>query len=209
MSRLHLEKEEMSITPVICSRLVLTLIPSLLHNHHHAFSVRLNVVIPDLDGRPHDYKAKKMVIGMRTSHATAVEHASDSVYPGFRTSIPLVLTLSPVALELIEHLSTQRPLGLSLSQLGCFISLVPPRLGFSTALDDAVKCLCVAYTAILLTNHTVDVMHYTKALKSLRKCICDPVSALSSETLCAVICLSWYEVRSLSNWGFFTQSRSF
>ena len=105
-----------------------------------------------------------------------------------------VLRISPVALELIDCLSSPGSSGLSLHQVGDFVSLIPARLGVSDALDAAVQCLCAGYVTIASSTPPVHSVFYSKALSSLRKSLNDPVEALSSETLCASICLSWYEV---------------
>uniref|UniRef100_A0A0B7KDJ5 Zn(2)-C6 fungal-type domain-containing protein n=1 Tax=Bionectria ochroleuca TaxID=29856 RepID=A0A0B7KDJ5_BIOOC len=102
------------------------------------------------------------------------------------------LHLSPVVLQLVDCLSSTSP-GLSLHEIGSFISLVPARLGVSDALDTAVRCLCAAYTKFASPRPSPHALHYNKALSSLRKSLCDPAEALSAETLCASICLSWYE----------------
>ncbi|CAH0016674.1 unnamed protein product [Clonostachys rhizophaga] len=57
----------------------------------------------------------------------------------------------------------------------------------------AVRCLCAAYTAFDSPRPSAHSSHYNKALSSLRKSLCDPTEAMSAETLCASICLSWYE----------------
>ncbi|RDW85310.1 hypothetical protein BP6252_02900 [Coleophoma cylindrospora] len=101
---------------------------------------------------------------------------------------------SPLALELANCLSSTRRRGLSLDQLGSFIRLVPPRLGTSNALDDAVKCLCAGYTAWMCAASSVHYLHYSRALRSLHSSLYNRDTALSAEILCASICLSWYEL---------------
>ncbi|KAI0154164.1 hypothetical protein GGR57DRAFT_118057 [Xylariaceae sp. FL1272] len=101
---------------------------------------------------------------------------------------------SPLALELIGLLSPVDSTGQSINQLGSFLSLVPSRLGTNEALDDAVKCLCTGYIASISGKPPAGGLHYDKALRSLRRGLDDTGTGLSDETLCASICLSWYEV---------------
>jgi hypothetical protein len=74
---------------------------------------------------------------------------------------------------------------------------IPARLGTSNALDMAVRCLTVHHLGIMQGNKEI-VRHgryaYGKALCNLQKAINDPGEALSSETLCATMILSIYEV---------------
>jgi len=74
---------------------------------------------------------------------------------------------------------------------------IPARLGTSNALDMAVRCLTVHHLGITQGNEEI-VRHgryaYGKALCNLQKAINDPGEALSSETLCATMILSIYEV---------------
>lgn len=101
---------------------------------------------------------------------------------------------SLIARELVGLLSTPIPQGRSLSELGGFIHLIPVRLGVHDALDSAVKCLCSAYSNFLSAKAPPDTTYYSRALSSLRQTILIGKEALSSEVLCAVVCLSWYEV---------------
>ncbi|CAH0045495.1 unnamed protein product [Clonostachys solani] len=118
-------------------------------------------------------------------------HSGSSRSPRLSIWSP-ALQISPVALELVDCLSSTSP-GLSLHEIGGFITLVPARLGVSDALDTAVRCLCAAYTTFASPRPSSHSLHYNRALSSLRKSLCDPAEALSAETLCASICLSWYE----------------
>lgn len=75
--------------------------------------------------------------------------------------------------------------------------LIPARLGNSSALDLAVRCLTVHHLGITEGNEDI-VLHgriaYGKALSSLQRAIYDPAEAMKSETLCATMILSIYEV---------------
>ncbi|KAH8664630.1 hypothetical protein BX600DRAFT_437164 [Xylariales sp. PMI_506] len=95
-------------------------------------------------------------------------------------------------LELINHLASGSRTGLH--QLGMFMREIPPRLGASRALDDAVKCLCAGYVAAMSGDSLIHERYYSQAIGSLRRSLLNEDEALSEETLCASICLSWYEV---------------
>jgi hypothetical protein len=75
--------------------------------------------------------------------------------------------------------------------------LIPARLGTSSALDMAVHCLTVHHLGVMQGNEDI-VRHgrltYGKALFNLQKAVYDPAQALTSETLCATMILSIYEV---------------
>lgn len=86
---------------------------------------------------------------------------------------------------------------LKIQNLGSFLESIPPRLGFNQALDDAVQCICTAYTCILSRNELVarqDRTEYYTALRSLRSSVENEDEALSSNVLGAAVLLSWYEV---------------
>jgi hypothetical protein len=81
--------------------------------------------------------------------------------------------------------------------LGSFFPFIPQRLGHCRALDDAVQCICTAYSALLRSNGSVigqDRREYYQALRSLRLACQDKNDVLSSNVLCAAVLLSWYEV---------------
>jgi hypothetical protein len=84
-----------------------------------------------------------------------------------------------------------------MQNLGSFLELIPSRLGYSKALDDAVQCICTAYTCALSQNYpnvNQDRQEYYVALRSLRLGVLDETEALSSNVLAAAVLLSWYEV---------------
>jgi hypothetical protein len=83
---------------------------------------------------------------------------------------------------------------ITIARLFCFI---PMRLGTSSALDMAVRCLTVHHLGITQENQQVVLqsrLMYGKALSCLQKAIYDPVQATTSATLCATITLCLYEV---------------
>ena len=114
--------------------------------------------------------------------------------PGFHIILPTDFLSSSLAKELVSQLTSTKPHGQSLGQLGSFIHFIPARVGHNDCLDAAVKCLCSAYSTFLSSNGPADSKCYPKALQSLRQCLFNDEAALSSEVLCAVVCLSWYEV---------------
>ncbi|KUJ16093.1 uncharacterized protein LY89DRAFT_735234 [Mollisia scopiformis] len=109
-------------------------------------------------------------------------------------------TLDPatqLSKEVIAHLEDSKPAGIHIRNLGYFFDFIPSRLGLSKALDDSVRCILTAYTALLRRDAVVlrqDREEYYQAVKSLRIACADEKEALSDETLCAAVLLSWYEV---------------
>lgn len=87
--------------------------------------------------------------------------------------------------------------GCTLNQLK-FLDFVPQRLGINAALDQAVECLCQAYSSCLSRTTLSDGVKRMKALKALQTSLQDPDEALSDETLCAAVCFSWMEVNTIT-----------
>lgn len=86
---------------------------------------------------------------------------------------------------------------ISLRLVGSFFDFIPARIGYNTALDDAVSCLCSIYSRKYSTpyGHQKHIYQsYVKALSSLRTYLDDPVTRMESETLCASILLQMGEV---------------
>lgn len=80
-----------------------------------------------------------------------------------------------------------------------WLSFIPSRLGTSKVLDDAVHCLASHYVGKLSGQYQVvrrARQAYGKALLSLRQAISDPEQGVSSNTLCATMVLSLYELFS-------------
>ena len=112
-------------------------------------------------------------------------------------SLPTVPSNSPLLVQLIDHLDSTKPPGIVINNLGSFFPFIPQRLGHCKALDDAVRCICTAYSAFLRFNGSVigqDRQAYSQALRSLRLACQDKNDVLSSNVLCAAILLSWHEV---------------
>jgi hypothetical protein len=86
---------------------------------------------------------------------------------------------------------------ISLHLVGSFFDFIPARMGFNTALDDAVSCLCSIYSHKYSTPYGYQkhiFQSYVRALSSLRGCLEDPVVRMESETLCASMLLQMCEV---------------
>lgn len=73
-----------------------------------------------------------------------------------------------------------------------FLHLVPSRLGTNKALDAATDALVTAYTNYRSGHRKADnivLCKHSRALNELSSCLNDPVTAYSSETLCAIMLL--------------------
>ena len=80
--------------------------------------------------------------------------------------------------------------------IGSFFQYVPARIGYNTALDAAVSCLCDIYSSPY--NFRIGTYQkYIKALSSLRSSISDTSFQMESETLCASILLQMCEVSAV------------
>jgi hypothetical protein len=97
-------------------------------------------------------------------------------------------------IEDVSRSQSSGPDEVTIARLFCFI---PARLGSSSALDLAVRCLTVHHLGIAEGDEDI-VRHgwftYGKALSSLQKAVYDPVEAMKSETMCATMILALYEV---------------
>lgn len=120
------------------------------------------------------------------------------------------LSITPPSLSLAQsvvfHLNGASNPGMNLQNLGPFFQFVPARLGHSAALDAAVQCICTIYVAVLNQNDfsdPIDRREYYHALKCLRESVSSPGEALSSNTLCAAVILSWYEVCHIISFAHF------
>ncbi|OCL11126.1 hypothetical protein AOQ84DRAFT_387053 [Glonium stellatum] len=80
-----------------------------------------------------------------------------------------------------------------------WLSFIPSRLGTSKVLDDAVHCLVSHHVGRLSGQDQVvrrARLAYGQALLSLQQAISDPEQGVSSNTLCATLVLSLYELFS-------------
>lgn len=115
----------------------------------------------------------------------------------FRSSLPDSPSAAQLSKDVIAYLEGKKPPGIHIRNLGHFFDFIPSRLGQSKALDSAVRCTLTAYSACLQENAGVlnnDRREYYEAVRSLRIAFGDEKEALSDETLCAAVLLSWYEV---------------
>jgi hypothetical protein len=99
--------------------------------------------------------------------------------------------------HLIHLLNIDIAPNMKIQNLGSFLESVPARLGHNQALDDAVQCICTAYSCILSRKDSVvrqDRRQYYIALRSLRLSVLNEEEAISSNVLAAAVLLSWYEV---------------
>ena len=80
--------------------------------------------------------------------------------------------------------------------VGTFLPLLPPRLGYNTALDAAISCLCSMYRDFLVSGRTSfgTTRKYVATLGALQKCVADPSQRTKSETICASLIVQICEV---------------
>jgi hypothetical protein len=141
-----------------------------------------------LESRP---KGVKVAI-RRKSQAQSTSPTSIGLF-----SLSAAPSDSSLMVQLVDHLEENNPPGMTIRNLGSFFPFIPSRLGHSRALDDAVQCICTAYSALLCSNGSAigqDRREYYQALRSLRLACQDKDEVLSSNVLCAAVLLSWYEV---------------
>ncbi|KAL4806081.1 hypothetical protein BDV18DRAFT_138644 [Aspergillus unguis] len=71
---------------------------------------------------------------------------------------------------------------------GGYLVLIPRRLGINEALDAAVDALVTAYQSFASCKQVFigSLTKYSRALNALSRCLDNPVTATTSETLCAV-----------------------
>ncbi|KAF2727351.1 hypothetical protein EJ04DRAFT_139651 [Polyplosphaeria fusca] len=78
-----------------------------------------------------------------------------------------------------------------------WLCAIPPRLGKSKALDDAVECLVQHYTGATANAQTLLLdsrQAYGRALQSLQRALNSKTEGSASETLCATMILGIYEL---------------
>ncbi|ETI25975.1 hypothetical protein G647_02752 [Cladophialophora carrionii CBS 160.54] len=137
-----------------------------------------------------------------------------SATPISRTQSPLSLVVTPsttdqnkLASAFAAALKTG-PRGYQLQCLGNFICSVPSRIGHNPALDAAVACVLEAHSnlvrnatglphsavATLSGERPLPSSEYMRALRILQEVIEHPVLGFSSETVCATILMTHYEM---------------
>lgn len=79
---------------------------------------------------------------------------------------------------------------------GGYLTLIPRRLGLNEALDTAVDAMVTTHASFSSCKEVTikSLTKYSRALGALRRCLDDPVTASSSETLCAVSVLLLVQV---------------
>lgn len=78
---------------------------------------------------------------------------------------------------------------------GDYLHNVPQRLGLNASLDAAASAVVSAHTDHCAKRYVTEgsLLKYSHALKTLRASLDDPITARSSETLCAVMLLLVYQ----------------
>lgn len=169
------------------------------------------------------------VISTKSSNGSLLQKLqlirSSSVTPGSRRHSPSPYATSPSLSpsdELVYSLTHALEItakGYRLQYLGAFVCDVPSRIGQNAALDAAVACLVQSHRQLLHGSAstsspssgssqeatTLPSLEYMSALRTLQEVIEHPVLGTSSETLCATIFMSYYEVRtsiSMVNYSF-------
>lgn len=99
--------------------------------------------------------------------------------------------------KLVRRLGDIENVGFQLQRLGEFIPFLPSRIGHNRALDAAVICLLQSHQSLLYHRkdlYTYGLNNYHKAVALIRKDINDRQTETPSETVCAALVLSFYEV---------------
>ncbi len=97
----------------------------------------------------------------------------------------------------MHRLHSIENVGFQLQRLGVVIPFLPSRIGKNRALDAAVRCLLQAHRSLLemgknIYNEGID--SYNEAVALIRKDLNERQDKTSSETVCAALILSTYEV---------------
>ena len=82
---------------------------------------------------------------------------------------------------------------------GPFLEDIPRHLGVNDSLDTAADALIAAYNQFRTTGRAANELglkKYSKALLTLRDCLAEPQKACTTETLCAIMILMVFEVRT-------------
>lgn len=114
-----------------------------------------------------------------------------------RISVNPISGVALVAQQLVAAVKPQTSLRYNLMwAYGGFLVLVPRRLGVNEALDTAVDALVTTHKSFASCKRVTlgSLTKYSRALNALTRCLDDPVTASSSETLCAVSVLLLVQV---------------
>ena len=131
----------------------------------------------------------------RSSNIIATE-APILVAPRFGRT--LVSDTTRLQSALVTNISTAISIKFSLLfNFGAFLLEIPRRLGCNEALDAASKCLIAAYEPYCAGQREAtytSLLEYNRALVTLRRCLADPSTARTSETICSVMLLMMAQV---------------
>jgi hypothetical protein len=108
-----------------------------------------------------------------------------------------------LAADLVSRLNGIKEVGYQLQALGEYFPYLPSRVGHNPALDAALRCLLGAHQNILSwksTSFDEDLKKYIYALSLIRRDLDRLQSRTPSETVCAAMMLSTYEVCLGSNY---------
>lgn len=102
-----------------------------------------------------------------------------------------------LAAELVRRLGDIENVGFQLQCLGIFIPFLPSHIGHNRALDAAIRCLLQSHSSLLYNRkspYTESLESYNKAVTLIRRDLHDKGTKTPSETVCAALVLSFYEV---------------
>lgn len=110
------------------------------------------------------------------------------------------MTIGPTSdllkLELVDRLRSVPEAGYQLQQFGALFNHLPSRIGTNAALDAAVRALLETHRLMLVhrTASQTNVDYYTEAITLIRRDLDRLREKTPSETVCAALILSVYEV---------------
>ncbi|KAL4769975.1 hypothetical protein BDW60DRAFT_209606 [Aspergillus nidulans var. acristatus] len=115
--------------------------------------------------------------------------------PGIRNEVVRRIAVNPIdsaallGQRLVAAIKPQTDLRYNLAwAFGGYLVRIPQRLGVNEALDAAVDALVTAHQTFAACKEITvsSLTKYSRALSALRRCLDDPLTAGTSETLCAV-----------------------
>ncbi|CZR59528.1 uncharacterized protein PAC_09422 [Phialocephala subalpina] len=110
---------------------------------------------------------------------------------------PASTTSERLAAELVQCLRSIENVGFQCRCLGLFMTFLPSRIGYNSALDAAVRCLVQAHQYLLCQGKKTVVEcldDYNEAVALIRKDLNHGQAQTSSETVCAALILPSYEI---------------
>jgi hypothetical protein len=123
--------------------------------------------------------------------------------PGIRNEVVRRIAVNPIdsaallGQRLVAAIKPQTDLRYNLAwAFGGYLVRIPQRLGVNEALDAAVDALVTAHQTFAACKEITvsSLTKYSRALSALRRCLDDPLTAGTSETLCAVSVLLLVQV---------------